>query len=541
MGRKLRIRLDSLTFRLTGTLIITLALLLALTTAVQVTLQERYSSRSAGINGLLHSETLFAALHGAMLANDREGLHNAVESITMRSPNVRVRLFNKDGLIVFSSFDHEVGTTVDTRSEACFKCHAAGRPIEKLPPGDRTRRFTLAGVPAMGVIRPIENEAVCATAACHAHPAEKRLLGVLDVTIGLRQLQQTKRRTAVLMVGTTALALLLVVGVVVGVVRRNVNRPIRSLTRTLDALGTGDYSARYENHEIVEFRRLGEALNNTAVALERARSELLEWAHTLERRVDEKTAELRQAQEQMIHVERMASLGKLAAVVAHEINNPLASVVTYARLLMRRCSEHPQGPEMCRENKQMLEAIASESHRCGEIVSNLLLFARRTGSRFEPTDVNELASKVLFLIKHKLDLAQVVPQPELAAGLPQLMCDGAQIEQALLALCINAVEAMPEGGILSVRTKGLDASGVAIEVADTGVGMDEEVRAHVFEPFFTTKTEGDAKGLGLGLAVVYGIVQRHGGSIDVTSRPGSGTTFTVVLPGRSSPNGEVEG
>ena len=540
MGRKLRIRLDSLTFRLTGTLIIALALLLALTTAVQVSLQERYASRIAGINGLLYSETLFAALHGAMLANDREGLHNAVESITMRSPNVRVRLFNKDGLIVFSSYDHEVGTTVDTRSEACFKCHAAGRPIEKLPPGDRTRRFTLAGVPAMGVIRPIENEPVCATAACHAHPAEKRLLGVLDVTIGLRQLQETKRQTAVLMVGTTALALALVVGVVVGVVRRNVNRPIRSLTRTLDSLGEGDYSARYENHEIVEFRRLGEALNNTAVALERARSELLEWAHVLERRVEEKTAELRQAQEQMIRVERMASLGKLAAVVAHEINNPLASVVTYAKLLMRRCAEHAQDSQMCLDNKQMLEAIASESQRCGEIVSNLLLFARRTGSRFEPTDVNELVGKVLFLIKHKMDLAQVAPHPELAADLPDLMCDGAQIEQALLALCINAVEAMPEGGDLSVRTSGLGASGVTIEVADSGVGMDEEVRAHIFEPFFTTKTEGDAKGLGLGLAVVYGIIQRHGGSIDVASRPGSGTTFTVVLPGRSSPNGEAE-
>jgi two-component system NtrC family sensor kinase len=535
-----RIRLDSLTFRLTGTLIIALALLLALTTAVQVSLQERYASRIAGINGLLYSETLFAALHGAMLANDRQGLHNAVESITVRSPNVRVRLFNKDGLIVFSSYDHEVGTSVDTRSEACFKCHAADRPIEKLPPGDRTRRFTLAGLPAMGVIRPIENEPVCATAACHAHPPEKRLLGVLDVSIGLRQLQETKRQTALLMVGSTALALALVVGVVVGVVRRNVNRPIRSLTRTLDALGEGDFSARYENHEIVEFRRLGEALNHTAYALERAHSELLDWAHTLERRVEEKTAELRQAQEQMIRVERMASLGKLAAVVAHEINNPLASVVTYAKLLQRRCAEHGQESEMCRENKQMLEAIASEAQRCGEIVSNLLLFARRSGSRFEPTDVNELVGKVLFLIKHKMDMAQVRPVAELAADLPRLMCDGAQVEQALLALCVNAIEAMPDGGALTVRTSPRGGAGIAIEVADTGVGMDEEVRAHIFEPFFTTKNDGDAKGLGLGLAVVYGIIQRHGGTIDVASRPGQGTMFTVDLPGRSSPNGELE-
>ena len=532
------IRLNSLTFRLTGTLIITLALLLALTTAVQVTLQERYASQVVGINGLLYSETLFAALHGGMLANDRDGLHNAVNSITQRAPGVRVRLFNKDGLIVYSSYEHEVGTKVDPRSEACFMCHAADRPIEKLPPGDRTRRFTLAGVPAMGVIRPIENEPVCATASCHAHPPEKQLLGVLDVSISLSRLQSTKRQTALLMVGATALALVLVIGVVVTVVRHNVHRPIRALTRTLESLGGGDFSARYENHQIVEFRRLGNSLNNTAHALERAHSELLEWAQTLERRVDEKTAELRRAQEQMVRIERMASLGKLAAVVAHEINNPLASVVTYAKLLLRRCVQHAQESDVCRDNRQVLEAIASESQRCGEIVSNLLPFARRTGSRFEATDVNELVHKVVFLIKHKMDLAQVKTQLELATDLPKLMCDAAQIEQALLALAINAIDAMPDGGTLTVTSGRYGPNQVRLCVADTGIGMDEDVRSHIFEPFFTTKTEGENKGLGLGLAVVYGIIERHTGSIDVDSAPGRGTIFTMTLPG--VPNSEEE-
>jgi two-component system, NtrC family, sensor kinase len=527
----LQIRLNSLTFRLTGTLIITLALLLALTTAVQVTLQERYAAQAAVTNSLQFSETLFAALHGGMLANDRDGLRNAVTSVTQRAPGVRVRLFNKDGLIVLSSNPDEVGTKVDPRSEACFKCHAANRPIEKLPPGDRTRRFTLAGVPAMGVIRPIENEPLCANASCHAHPPEKRLLGVLDVTISLSRLQSMKRQTAELMVATTVLALILVVGVVVSVIRRTVNRPIRALARTLDALGGGDFSARYENHEIVEFRRLGDSLNNTAHALERAHSELLQWAQTLERRVDEKTAELKRAQEQMVRVERMASLGKLAAVVAHEINNPLASVVTYAKLLLRRCGHQLASSEECRDNKPMLEAIASESQRCGEIVSNLLLFARKTGSRFEPTDVNELVHKVVFLIKHKMDLALVTADLRLDDTLPELMCDGAQVEQALLALAINAIDAMPEGGTLTFTSGRVGADRVRLCVADTGVGMDEEVRAHIFEPFFTTKTEGEGKGLGLGLAVVYGIIERHSGTIDVDSAPGRGTVFTITLPG----------
>jgi two-component system NtrC family sensor kinase len=525
-----RWRTNSLTFRLTGTLIVALALLLALTAVVQVGLQERYAREAARINGLAMSETLYGALHTAMLNNDRDGLHTSVRTISERSPNVRVRIFNKEGKIVFSSETGEIGERLDPRSEACFKCHQADRPIEKLPPGDRTRSFTVGGVPALGVIRPIENEAACSNLSCHAHPSSKRLLGVLDVTLLLPRVEQARRETAMLMVGATAGALLLVVGVMMLVVAKSVHRPINSLTRTLAALGTGDYSARYENGEISEFAYLGRSVNKMAQELQRTNSELVEWAQTLERRVEEKTAELRQAQDQMMRVERMASLGKLASVVAHEINNPLASVVTYSKVLLRRYAHRADPSEETKESLRILEAIASESARCGEIVSNLLLFARRTGSRMEPTDINQLVNRSLFLIKHKMDLAQVRANLHLSPQLPQVMCDPAQIEQALLALCINAVEAMPNGGPLTVRTAPTADGGVQVVVEDTGVGIPPEVRAHIFEPFFTTKGEGEGKGLGLGLAVVYGIVQRHNGTIEVASEPGRGTRFTLTLP-----------
>jgi two-component system NtrC family sensor kinase len=225
-------------------------------------------------------------------------------------------------------------------------------------------------------------------------------------------------------------------------------------------------------------------------------------------------------------------------VVAHEINNPLASVVTYAKLLLRRCTERQPMTEDCRQSLQYLDAIASESTRCGEIVSNLLLFARKTGSRFEPADTNELARKALFLIKHKADLARVEMVEELAPDLPRVLCDPGQLQQALLALCINGVEAMAEGGKLTVGSRAATGGGVRLTVSDTGVGMSPEVRAHIFEPFFTTKDEGEGKGLGLGLAVVYGIVQRHGGAINVESVPGQGTTFTLELPPRPPQSSE---
>ena len=530
-----RWRSNSLTFRLTGALIVALALLLALTAIVQVGLQERYAREAARINGLAMSETLYGALQTAMLNNDREGMHASVRTITEHDPTVRVRVFNKEGQIVFSSDAPEVGTRLDPRSEACFKCHQADRPIEKLPPGDRTRLFEVGGVPALGVIRPIENEPSCITASCHAHPASKQLLGVLDVTLLLTRLEGARQQTTLLMVAATGGVLLMVVGVVLFVVRSSVHRPIRTLTRTLVALGTGDYSARYEDGKISEFAYLGGSVNKMAQELQRANAELVEWAQTLERRVDEKTAELRQAQEQMVRVERMASLGKLAAVVAHEINNPLASVVTYSKVLLRRYNARANQSDEGRESLEILEAIASESARCGEIVSNMLLFARRTGSRMEPTNVNQIIERSLFLIKHKMDLAQVKADLDLSSHLADILCDPAQIEQALLALCINAVEAMPHGGTLTIRTAPTKSGGVQAAVEDTGVGMDDEVRSHVFEPFFTTKGEGEGKGLGLGLAVVYGIVQRHNGSIDVASAPGQGTRFTVILPAAPAP------
>lgn len=532
-----RLRANSLAVRLTGTLVAALAALLLVSWFVSLSLQRRFSESTARYSALALSETLTGGLHGMMLANDREGLESSVRAVAKAQPNIRVRVFNKEGSIVYSSIPQEAGRKVDTTSEACFKCHAEGQPIEKLPPGDRTRTFQLDGVRTLGVIRPIENEPSCSTAACHAHPPEKRLLGVVDVSIQMVRQEQVRRQTMALMAVTGVATLLLVAAVVVLVVRRAVHRPVRHLADVLGALGGGDYTARYDDEPIAEFAYLGSHVNRMAGDLQKANAELVDWAQTLERRVEEKTGELKAAQAQMLRVERMASLGKLAAVVAHEINNPLASVVTYSKLLLRRFTQKG-GPKPGDDSEKILEAIASESARCGEIVSNLLLFARRTGSRMEPTDLNKLVDRSLFLLKHKMDLAQVATAEELAPDLPHVLCDPSQIEQAILALAINAIEAMPGGGTVSIRTAPHGERGARIEIADTGVGMEEDVKRQIFEPFFTTKGDGEGKGLGLGLAVVYGIVQRHGGAIDVESAPAAGTRFVLTLPGTATPGEE---
>jgi two-component system NtrC family sensor kinase len=232
-------------------------------------------------------------------------------------------------------------------------------------------------------------------------------------------------------------------------------------------------------------------------------------------------------------MEKMASLGKLSATVAHELNNPIAGMLTYTRLVQRVLAEQRLDADVRRELDGYLSVLQHECSRCGTIVQNLLLFARRTGAEMTPTDVNEVVERSLMLVRHHLEIAGVRLHRERFEGDPAIIADPGQLQQALVALLVNAVEAIKESGDgdgeLTVRVDG-DADEVRIHIADSGVGIPPEVLPRIFEPFFSTKDK--ESGVGLGLAVVYGIVQRHGGEIDVDSVPGRGATFHLRLPRR---------
>jgi len=264
--------------------------------------------------------------------------------------------------------------------------------------------------------------------------------------------------------------------------------------------------------------------------LREAREEINGWTRTLETRVEEKTGELNRAHEEMLRVERMASIGKLAAVVAHEINNPLAGILVYAKLLKKRFSQQKEAQG---EVLSSLDLIESESRRCGEIVKNLMTFARAGSMSYEPADLNGVIGRCVRLVQHKLELANIELQLALAPGLPSVHCDAGQIEQVILALVMNAIDAMPNGGNLTLRTRQSSDSEIQIEVRDDGVGIPPEVLSNLFEPFFTTKERG--RGLGLGLAISRTIIERHLGRIDVASAPGRGSTFTITLPVAARP------
>jgi two-component system NtrC family sensor kinase len=263
--------------------------------------------------------------------------------------------------------------------------------------------------------------------------------------------------------------------------------------------------------------------------LKKAKEENQQWTRKLEARVQEKTGELERAYLRLVQSEKMASLGKLAAIVAHEINNPLAGILTYSKLVSRLVDKGLENEQRRAEAKTDLQQIEGESRRCGNIVKNLLTFARKAPLIPQKNNLNGVVDRCLLLVGHQCDLQQVDVESHLDPKMPPIYCDASQIQQVLLALLMNATEAMPHGGRLKLETAYNPARReVQIIVSDEGMGIPEEVLPHIFEPFFTTKAEG--KGVGLGLAVAFGIVQQHGGNIQVTSTPQKGTTFRVILP-----------
>ncbi|HEY1493976.1 MAG TPA: ATP-binding protein, partial [Candidatus Solibacter sp.] len=247
----------------------------------------------------------------------------------------------------------------------------------------------------------------------------------------------------------------------------------------------------------------------------------------IEERVRRKTAELEKAHKVLLSTEKMASIGKLAATVAHEINNPLFGILTYARLVLRNLMKvNVEGRD---EMAEQLQTIERESKRCGDLVKNLLTFSRQAPSNREPQDLNTIVHRAILLVKHKLDMQSIELRETLAEGLPPVECDANQIQQVILVLMVNASEAMPKGGTLEVSTEFDKAAeqGV-VRVRDTGSGIPADVLPRIFDPFFTTKE--DVNRTGLGLAVAAGIVEQHTGEITVHSTPGEGTEFRVALP-----------
>ncbi len=320
----------------------------------------------------------------------------------------------------------------------------------------------------------------------------------------------------------SVMALLAVVGLLVllSALAATITRPVRIMVEATERIAGGDLGHPVAVETKDEFGHLAASFNRMTENLRTAQDNLAQWGRTLEKRVDERTRELRGMQDALVQSEKLASLGKMAAGVAHEINNPLTSILINAHLLLER---NPADAAV----RESLTLIADETARCAQIVRGLLEFSRMTPSRTAPASINDIIERTVQLLEKQALVRNIVILKVLAPDLPPLDLDKNKIQQVFSNLLINACEAMPEGGRLTVASRrSADGLSLEIEFTDTGVGIPKENLTKLFDPFFSTKSFGT----GLGLAVSYGIVRRQGGTIEVRSDVGRGSAFTVKLP-----------
>jgi two-component system NtrC family sensor kinase len=485
------------------------------------------------------SDIIKQSTHYSMLLNRSDDVYQIITTIG-REPGVEgIRIYNKKGAIIFSTDESEELTTVDMRAEACIVCHGQGTTLQSLPPGNRARTYRgPKGHRVIGLINPIRNEALCSNAACHAHPPDRTVLGVLDVRMSLERVDANiakAKQTFILYALAMTLVMALATGCFLYVAA---HRPVQRLMEGARQIASGNLEYQIQVASADEIGELAHEFNKMTNALRMAEQENRTWSDTLEKRVQEKTEELKRIHDQILQIEKLASLGKLSATVAHELNNPLEGILTYAKLISKRLQKPENQAPATKETLEDLDLIIQEVQRCGNIVKNLLLFSKKRVGEFGLVSIQSIIEKAVQLMQHHFKISNVQLEEEVQASDATIMCDESQIQQALIALCVNAVEAMPGGGKLTISTS-LNSSGdLQVKVADSGSGIAPEDLPHIFEPFFSTKKEG--KGVGLGLSIVFGIMERHGGTIAVASEINRGTVFTLTFPPVASHKPRIE-
>lgn len=356
---------------------------------------------------------------------------------------------------------------------------------------------------------------------------DNKIIGILYVGILKQPFDDLLRNTILTFIGV-AIGVIIIIILVAILMAKKISAPLKKLEEAAKKIESGDYKANFSLKAPSEIENLSVSLNQMAKELEKEKRELENWTDTLETKVEERTDQLKRINEQLFRSEKLASLGKLAAGVAHEINNPLTGVLTNSSLLLEDLEEGDP-------RRDDVQVIVNETIRCREIVKRLLDFARQTKPQKKLTNINSLIDNIILLVRNQASFRNITIKKNLDENIPLIMADLDQIQQVFINLILNASEAMAKGGTLFITSR-FSKSGdfIEVEFKDTGCGISAKDRAKIFDPFYTTKEHGT----GLGLSISYGITERHGGNITVESVEGAGTTFIIHLPVNAEEEGE---
>ncbi len=476
------------------------------------------------------AESTYSGIKYPMSVGDSSAVEQVLTDIREKMEGIEVFICDTNELITWSTHRDKIYTNVtetidseDSLAAIKIMLQTGEAPKESFETMIDDKRHII-------ILEPIFNKENC----FHCHGSSRKVIGGMivktDVERALLTVTAAKNRT----IFTTILALLAIIVISYMLIEKFISRRVQRLAKGVQKVTAGDLDFELQARSSDEIGELARSFNTMTRELKEARDEITNWTLTLEDLVEERTDQLKRAQENAIQTEKMASMGRLAAIVAHEINNPLAGIRTYAKLMLKRKGD--LFPDETSKYIQYIETIESESARCGEIVKGLLQFARPTRPEISPHDINSLVQETLRLIQHQIDLLNIEVTLELAPESPIINCDDQKIKQALVALLLNACDAVQNdtGSIVITTSVLADDKIVKIAVCDNGIGMDAETQSHMFEPFFTTKTVSPERetslNSGLGVSVVYEIVKSHQGTIDVQSELGKGTSIIINLP-----------
>ncbi len=439
------------------------------------------------------ADTIEKSIQTSMEVGRSQDVKRIIETVGSLPDLKQVRIFSKRGVILISNDPEEVGATIDKEEMELFRQQKFSTVYD----------IKLLEQPVFRIVRPIMNEPRCYR--CHgANP--NQINGVLEVDVSMQKVHERMASVRRFMTTSTLVTLAVLMVSLLFLVSHLVNRPIQSLITTMRKAERGDITARVIPDDTLEFGELGRNFNSMITKLQKAQ-------HDLEEMHDQ----------QMERVDRFATIGELAAGIAHEIKNPIAGIGGAIQILME---DFPRNDH----RREIFEEILKQIDRIDQDIKDLLSYARTAKPTLEEHDINKVIQQALFLIRDRAAQQRVEVLTELSEKLPSIEIDEKQIQQVLVNLGLNAIQAMPNGGVLKITSAVDDSSQdpefAAIRVEDTGRGISPKNISKIFTPFFTTRHTGT----GLGLPISQKIINHHHGTIEVKSQPGDGTCFTLRLP-----------
>jgi len=534
---------NNLKFKVSVYLFVALSVATAVTTLLFIKHREADMQAMVAGHVMQIADVVVASTRYTMLLNKRDIAEKIIEDVGKQKGIERLRVISKDGTIIHSNRKSEIGYSVEQQDEPCIRCHQTSEPLDRVDDDKRWQVFTNPDGThrVLTSMHAIRNEPTCASASCHEHPASQSVLGIVDIAYSLEEIDQSMQEHAIHIAGVS-FAFILMLSFSLGyLLQRMIYLPLKDLEGGAKKISSGDLDQPIPVRSADEFGRVAGSFNDMTAALSHARADLNELIQELESKVEERSRELLAARAEVAQGEKLASIGVLAAGIAHELNNPLTGVLTFTSLMRKKALDGS-------EDAEDLDLIIRETKRCASIIRRLLDFAREKVPVKCFFSLNQVLEDTVRLVERPASLQKIVITMNLDPDLPQIWGDADLIKQVIMNILVNAQQAIDRAGSITVVTRTYIAKTsqqteekrmpmVELAIKDTGCGIPEANMQRIFDPFFTSKEVG--KGTGLGLSVSYGIIKAHGGEIKVASVVGQGTTFHILLP-ITSPFSESE-